>query len=132
MKKVEALIPAHQLDAVVDALRTCGLEEIVISEVLQSSRGRGRLYRGVKYAVDFAAEIKLEAVVGDELALSTVHSIAEVLRSTPAATAGIFVTPVEAVIEISGHRQEPAAAWNAGTRPGSVWAPNLGEARSGV
>ena len=63
MKKVEALIPAHQLDAVVDELRAHGLEEFVISEVMESSPGRERLYRGVKYAVDFGAEIKIETVV---------------------------------------------------------------------
>ncbi|HVO22923.1 MAG TPA: P-II family nitrogen regulator [Candidatus Margulisiibacteriota bacterium] len=128
MKKVETLIAAHQLDAVVDALRARGVEEVVVSEVLESSPSRARLYRGVKYAVDFAAEIKLETVVDDELAMPTVHCITEARRGTPAATARIFITPVEAVIEIGGRDSVPAAAW----RAQSAWAADISEVRGGV
>jgi len=131
MKKVEALIPAFQVDVVTDALRKQGVEDMVISEVLESGRSRARAYRGVKYAVDYTPEIQLETVVSDELATSTSNCIVAALRTGSFEDAKIVVTAVEAVVEIGGREHDRAPTWNADIRSGS-WAGKSGEARSGA
>ena len=131
MKKVEALIPAFQVDVVTDALRKQGVEDMVISEVLESCPSRARAYRGVKYAVDYAPEIQLETVVSDELATSTANCIVEALRTGRLADAKIVVTAVDAVVEIGGRAHDRAPTWNADIRSGS-WAGKSREARSGA
>ena len=130
MKKVEALIPAFQVDVVAEALREHGVEDLVISEVLESCPSRARMYRGVKYAVDYAAELKLETVVSEQLVTSVSECIAALLQTGRFEDAKIFVTPVEAVVEI-GSRERRTSNWNVGTQSAS-WAAKSGEARSGV
>ena len=131
MKKVEALIPAFQVDVVVDALRKQGVEEMVLSEVLESGPSQARAYRGVSYTVDYAPEIKLETVVTDQLVTCVANCIVAALRTGHFAEASIAVTPVETVIEIGGREQDRVPTWSAGSRSRS-WAEKSGEARSGV
>ena len=102
MKKIEALIPAFQLDSVTDALWKEGVEDIVISEVQQSGPSQARAYRGVRYTVDFTPEITVEAVVADPLVAATTHCIVDALQPTRAGEVRISVTPVETVIGIGG------------------------------
>lgn len=109
MKKLEALIPAFELHAVTDALWKEGVEDIVISEVLQSGPSRARAYRGVRYTVDYTSEITIEAVVPDPLVTATANCIVEALQPGRSDEVRISVTPVEAVIEI-GRRGTSAVA----------------------
>ena len=127
MKKIEALIPAFQLDAVTDALWKEGVEDIVISEVQQSGPSQARAYRGIRYTVDFTPEITIEAVVADPLVAATANCIVEALQPGRSDEVRISVTPVDTVLEIgardtsavaaprrtfirSGERSEPRAA----------------------
>ena len=130
MKKIEAVIPAFQLEVVAEALREQGVEDLVISEVLESCALRARMYRGVKYAVDYAAELKLEAVVSDQLVTCVSECIIAALQTGRFEDAKLFVTSVEVVIEIGG-RERSAPTWNASPRSLS-WAGKSGEARSGA
>ena len=127
MKKIEALIPAFQLDSVTDALWKEGVEDIVISEVQQSGPSQTRAYRGVRYTVDFTPEISVEAVVADPLVTATANCIVDALQPGRAEEVRISVTPVDTVLEIGasdtsavavprrtfirgGERSEPRAA----------------------
>ncbi len=103
MKKIEALIPASDLDVVTDALWKEGVDDMVISEVMQSAPSEARMYRGVRYAVDFAPEVAVEAVVADPLVASTAHCIVAALQPGRAEEVRISVTPVDTVIGIGGH-----------------------------
>lgn len=106
MKKIEALIPAFDLDSVTDALWKEGVEDIIISEVAQSCPGKPRAYRGVRYSVDYVSEITIEAVVADPLVAATANCIVQALLPGRSDEVRISVTPVETVIGI-GSRERP-------------------------
>ncbi|MGO9454771.1 MAG: P-II family nitrogen regulator [Candidatus Binataceae bacterium] len=73
MKKVEAILTPHRLDAVRALLLERGCQDIVVSEV-RSAEGRAMHYRGVDYTGD-TPRIKVEAVVPDAEAMSTAEAI---------------------------------------------------------
>jgi nitrogen regulatory protein PII len=110
MKKIEALIPAFHIDAVTDALWKEGVEDIVISEVLQSGPSQARAYRGVRYTVDYVSELTIEAVVADPLVAATANCIVEALQPGRADEVRISVTPVDTVLEIGGRATSAVAA----------------------
>ena len=130
MKKVEALIPTCQVSPVTDALRKQGVDHMVISEVLQSGSSQDRAYRGVKYAVDYEPEIKLETVVSDQFVTATTNRILEVLQTGSCGEARMLITSVENIVEI-GRDQRPASIWTARSESGSS-ATRLGEAIRGA
>ena len=68
MKKIEAIIRPHLLEAVKDALQTLGVQGMTISEIKGFGRQKGHteVYRGSEYKVEFVPKIKVEVVVGDE------------------------------------------------------------------
>ena len=70
MKKVEAIVRPHVLDAVKAALQELGVAGMTITEVKGFGRQKGHteVYRGSEYKVDFLPKLKLEVVVSDEIA----------------------------------------------------------------
>ena len=114
MKKVEALLRASQLDVVAEALKKHGVADLIVSEVLSSGPSQVGSYRGVRYAVNYTPGIKLEVVVSDEVVTSTADTIVDAVRTVGFEGATIFVTPVEAVVQIGSREHDPATTWNAG------------------
>jgi len=128
MKKIEALIPAFEVEVVADALRQQGVEDLILSEVLQSAPSQPRTYRGASYSVDYVPEVKLETVVSDAAVTSTARCIADALRTGRCQDAAILVAPVEAVIEIGGREYDALPTLNHGVPRPSAWAETFGEA----
>ena len=64
MKKIEAIIRPHLLEAVKDALQALGVQGMTISEVRGFGRQKGHteVYRGSEYKVEFLPKIKVEVV----------------------------------------------------------------------
>src|SRR3546814_8440348 len=67
---VTAIIKPHALDGVKDALKGAGVEGLTVSEVKGFGRqgGHTETYRGAEYTVDFVPKIKVEVLIGTELA----------------------------------------------------------------
>ncbi|MBU0516042.1 MAG: P-II family nitrogen regulator [Proteobacteria bacterium] len=111
MKKIEAIIKPFKLDEVKEALTELGVRGITISEVKGFGRQKGHkeIYRGAEYVVDFLPKIKLEVVVGDDLADRVVEVIAEAAKTGKIGDGKIFVADVGQVIRIrTGERGEEA------------------------
>ena len=111
MKLVTAIIKPFRLDDVREALGQIGVSGMTVTEVKGFGRQKGHteLYRGAEYVVDFLPKVKLEVVVGDDLAERTVEAIANAAQTGRIGDGKIFVIPVETALRIrTGERNEDA------------------------
>ncbi|MCB0342205.1 MAG: P-II family nitrogen regulator [Pseudobdellovibrionaceae bacterium] len=102
MKKIEAIIKPFKLDDVVDALSETGIEGISVSEIKGFGRqkGRGEIYKGAEYVVDFLPKLKLEIVVTDALVGPAIEAIKQAAHTGKIGDGKIFVVPIEQAIRI--------------------------------
>ena len=102
MKKIEAVIKPFKLDEVRDALAEVGVEGMTVSEVKGFGRQKGHteIYRGSEYTVDFLPKIKLEVVVSDENADTSIGAITKAANTGKIGDGKIFVRDVEGAIRI--------------------------------
>ena len=70
MKKVEAIVRPHVLDAVKAALQEAGVMGMTVTEVKGFGRQKGHTetYRGSEYKVEFLPKVKIEVALPDDLA----------------------------------------------------------------
>lgn len=111
MKKVEAIIRPHLLDAVRSALQEVEVVGMTISEVQGYGRQRGHTetYRGTEYQIEFVPKIKIEVIIPDDIEDFVVHAITKTARTGKFGDGKIFVVPVDDVIRIrTGERGEAA------------------------
>jgi nitrogen regulatory protein PII len=102
MKKIEAIIRPHLLEAAKDALQALGVQGLTISEVKGFGRQKGHteVYRGSEYKVEFVPKLKLEVVLDDEVVEQAVEAIIKTARTGKFGDGKIFVFPVEEAIRI--------------------------------
>src|SRR5919205_482823 len=83
MKKVEAIVRPHLLDAVRNALREVNVLGMTVSEVQGYGRQRGHTetYRGAEYRIEFVSKVKIEVVVPDDIEEFVVQAIARTART---------------------------------------------------
>jgi nitrogen regulatory protein P-II 1 len=111
MKKIEAVIKPFKLDEVREALSEVGVAGLTVTEVKGFGRQKGHteLYRGAEYVVDFLPKIKVEIVIGDELADQAVEAIIKAARTGKIGDGKIYVMPVEQVVRIRTGETDEAA-----------------------
>jgi nitrogen regulatory protein P-II 1 len=102
VKKIEAIIKPFKLDEVKDILNEIGAQGLTVSEVKGFGRQKGHteLYRGAEYVVDFLPKIKLEIVVGDDMAEDVVNAILKTAHTGRIGDGKIFVLPIEEAVRI--------------------------------
>ena len=111
MKKVEAIIRPHLLDAVRNALHEVNVTGMTISEVQGYGRQKGHTetYRGTEYQIEFIPKIKIEVVVSEEIDDSVVEAIMKTARTGKFGDGKIFIIGLDDVIRIrTGERGEAA------------------------
>jgi nitrogen regulatory protein P-II 1 len=111
MKKVDAVIRPHLLDAVRNALHEVNVTGMTISEVQGYGRQKGHTetYRGTEYQIEFIPKIKIEVVVSEEIENSVVEAIMKTARTGKFGDGKIFITALDDVIRIrTGERGEAA------------------------
>ena len=111
MKKVEAVVRPHLLEAVKTALQEVGVVGMTVSEVKGFGRQKGHTetYRGSEYKVDFLPKIKLEVAVGDELVEKVIDAILRSAKTGKFGDGKIFVTDLSGAVRIrTGERGEEA------------------------
>src|SRR5918997_6122152 len=76
MKKVEAIVRPHLLDAVKNALQEVNVVGMTVSEVQGYGRQRGHTetYRGAEYQIEFVPKIKIEVIIVDDIEESAVQA----------------------------------------------------------
>jgi len=111
MRKIEAVIRPHLLEAVKSALQEVGVIGMTISEVKGFGRQKGHTetYRGSEYRVDFVPKIKIEVVLPIELVDLAIDAIMKTAKTGKFGDGKIFVIPVEEVVRIrTAERNEEA------------------------
>jgi len=119
MKKIEAVIRPFKLDDVKAALLAAGVRGLTITEVRTSGRQPEHMesYRGTRYVVDLASEMKVELVVPDEAADRVVDAILLASRGG-GGDETVFVYPVGEAVRIrTGERGNEAVTTESLQRP---------------
>lgn len=102
MKLIVAIIKPFKLDEVRQALTEIGVHGMTVTEVKGYGRQKGHteVYRGAEYLVNFLPKLRIEIVVGANLADKTVEAISAAARTGQIGDGKIFVTPVEHALRI--------------------------------
>jgi nitrogen regulatory protein P-II 1 len=102
MRKIEAVVQPHRLEAVKEALIAAGVDGMMISEIRGHGRQKGHteVYRGQEYKVDLLPKIKFELVVSDERSEDVIGVITEAARTGKIGDGKIFVSEVSDVVRI--------------------------------
>jgi len=111
MKRIEAIIQPHRLDAVKDALIAIGVTGMTISEVRGHGRQKGHteVYRGNEYKVDLLPKVRIDMVIPGERVDQVVDTLSEAARTGKIGDGKIFISPVEDVVRIrNGERGDTA------------------------
>jgi nitrogen regulatory protein P-II 1 len=111
MKKVEAVVRPHLLDAVKTALQEVGVVGMTVSEVKGFGRQKGHTetYRGSEYKVDFLPKVKIEIAVPAELVEKTIEAILRTAKTGKFGDGKVFVSNLDDAVRIrTGERGEDA------------------------
>jgi len=102
MKKIEAIIKPFKLDEVKEALQEIGIQGITVLEAKGFGRQKGHteIYRGAEYVVDFLPKVKIELVIGEDLADKAIEAIQNAAKTGRIGDGKIFVSNIEDAIRI--------------------------------
>lgn len=102
MKLVMAIIKPFKLDEVRESLTALGIQGLTVSEVKGFGRQKGQteIYRGAEYSVNFLPKVKVEVVVGDDLATPVVEAIQKAANTGRIGDGKIFVLDVSQAVRI--------------------------------
>ena len=111
MKKIEAIIKPHRVDAVKSALSEIGVHGMTVYDVRGFGRQKGHteIYRGAEYHIDFVPKSKLEVVVASEIADQALEAIIGAARTDNIGDGKIFVTDLADVVRIRTGEHGPGA-----------------------
>lgn len=111
MKKVEAIVRPHLLEAVKNALQEVGIVGMTVSEVKGFGRQKGHTetYRGSEYKVEFLPKIKIEVALPEELVEPAVDAVVKTAKTGKFGDGKVFVSALEEIVRIrTGERGEAA------------------------
>jgi nitrogen regulatory protein P-II 1 len=111
MKKVEAVVRPHLLDAVKAALQEVGIVGMTVTEVKGFGRQKGHTetYRGSEYKVDFLPKVKIEVAVPAEVVERAIEAVVRTGKTGKFGDGKIFVTALDDAVRIrTGERGEDA------------------------
>jgi nitrogen regulatory protein PII len=99
---VTAIIKPHALEGVKDALKTAGVEGLTVTEVKGFGRqaGHTETYRGAEYTIDFVPKIKVEVLIGTDLAEGAAAAITKAANTGKIGDGKIWITSVDRAVRI--------------------------------
>jgi nitrogen regulatory protein P-II 2 len=102
MKMIIAILKPYKLDVVRDALTAIGVQGMTATEVKGFGRQKGQteIYRGAEYQVSFMPKVKVEIVVGDDMAERVVDVIRETAATGQIGDGKIFVLDLSQAVRI--------------------------------
>jgi nitrogen regulatory protein P-II 1 len=102
MHLVTAIIKAHRVEAVTEALKDIGVTGMTISDVQGFGRQRGHteVYRGSEYKVDFLPKVRIDVLSDDSNAEKIMDVIAEAARTGKIGDGKVWITEVPRAMRI--------------------------------
>ncbi len=102
MKKIEAVVRHHRLDAIKTALVEAGFHGMTVTEVRGFGRQKGKTetYRGAEYTIDFLPKLKIEVIVADDQAAKVISTIMAAARTGQIGDGKLFVSDISEVVRI--------------------------------
>jgi nitrogen regulatory protein P-II 1 len=102
MKLVVAIIKAHQVEAVTEALDRLDVSGMKLTEVRGHGRQRGHteVYRGGEYKVDFLPKVRIDVLTRDSEAEKIANTIIEEARTGKIGDGKLWIQPVEMAVRI--------------------------------
>src|SRR4029453_4707537 len=102
MKKVEAIVRPHLLEAVKTALQEVGIVGMTVTEVKGFGRQKGppETYRGSEYKAEFLPKIKIEIALGDELVEQAVEAVLKTAKTGKFGDGKVFVSSLDDIVRI--------------------------------
>jgi nitrogen regulatory protein P-II 2 len=96
MKLIIAIIKPSRLDDVRETLTGMGVMGMTVTEVRGFGRqgGHKEIYRGAEYEVHFVPKLRIETVVGDDMADRVVEAVQDAARTGQIGDGKIFVLDV--------------------------------------
>lgn len=111
MKRIEAYLRTHKLEAVKAALEEAGIVGMTVESVRGYGRQQGQTdkYRGSTYALNLVPKVKVEVVLLDEQLEDALAAVREVSLTGEIGDGKIFVTDIVDAVRIrTGERGEAA------------------------
>ena len=111
MKKIEAIVRPHLLEAVKNALQEVGVIGMTISEVKGFGRQKGHTetYRGSEYKVELVPKVKIEVALPDQLVELAVDAVLKTAKTGKFGDGKVFVASLVDVVRIrTGEHGEQA------------------------
>jgi nitrogen regulatory protein P-II 1 len=102
MHLVTAIIKAHRVEAVTDALKDIGIGGITIADAQGFGRQRGHteVYRGSEYRVDFLPKVRVDVLCDTAQADKVADVIADAARTGKIGDGKIWITEVSRAVRI--------------------------------
>ena len=102
MKLITAIIKPTTLESIRAALEESGVSGLTVSEVRGFGRQQGHteVYRGAEYAVAFVEKLRLDVVVPDDMAESTLSVIADAARTGTIGDGKAWATEVTDAVRV--------------------------------
>src|SRR5713226_1208312 len=102
MKKIEAVVRPHLLEAVKNALQEVGIVGMTVSKVKVFGRqtAHTETYRGSEYKVEFLPKVKIEVVLADELLDPAIDALLKAAKTGHLGDGKVFVLNLEDVIRV--------------------------------
>ena len=111
MKKIEAIVRPHLLEAAKNALQEAGVVGMTVSEVKGYGRQKGHTetYRGSEYKIELVPKVKIEVAIAEELAEGAVDAVLKTAKTGKFGDGKVFVSSLEDVVRIrTGEHGEQA------------------------
>ena len=102
MHLVTAIIKAHRVEEVTNALKDIGVTGMTISDVQGFGRQRGHteVYRGSEYQVDFLPKVRIDVLCETSNADKIADVIADAARTGKIGDGKIWISEVARVVRI--------------------------------
>ncbi len=102
MKMIMAIIKPFKLDDVRQAITALGVHGMTVTEVKGFGRQKGQteIYRGAEYTVQFLPKVKIEVVVGNDMAERVIEAIMSAARTEKIGDGKIFVFDIGKAVRI--------------------------------
>lgn len=102
VKLIIATIKPFKLEDVREALTDIGVRGMMVTEIkgFGAQSGHTEIYRGAEYAVNFVPKVKLEIVIGADMADQVVETITNTARTGKIGDGKIFVLDVAQAVRV--------------------------------